>query len=204
MAAAALMLAACGRDGETSGARATSVGARSVTQPTTSRRTPEPVKLVAGPLVFRITGAPKPTSTNLTEPLLYVMVFRLSREPNLKVSSYVLPQRRISTQVGNYAIVDDEHGWNEENNIGVFGRRKDHCFSGYFSTSTTFPEFDAIRLGQPVRVTLRPGTLRRDGTHVVLGKEYVRYPRLRHIDYQVMNKRSRQALKRIGCPANEL
>jgi hypothetical protein len=130
------------------------------------------------------------------------VVFRLARAPNLKLPSMDLPSD-LNTQVGNYSIVDSAHGWSPENNIGAFGRRADHCFCGYLTTSTTFPALDAIRSGDRVWVSLQPATPRAGGGEMA-GRNYERRPRLLRADLRLRLRRARRALQRIGCPATSL
>ena len=193
-----LSLSACGSH------RPADPAATSARSPPTPATAPAAgaTRLVGGPVVLRVTDAPKPTATDLTAQLRYVVVFRLSRAPNLKLPSTDL-RSDLNTQVGNYSIVDSAHGWSTENNIGAFGRLADHCFAAYLTTSTTFRALDAIRAGRRVWVSLQPATPSARGGEVA-GRYYERRPRLLRADVGLRMRRARRALRGIGCSAASL
>jgi hypothetical protein len=150
-------------------------------------------------VLFRVTGAPKPTASNTTPQLLYTMIFRLDREPKAKPGRPVL----ALDPLGNYSIINSTLGWGQENAIFAFGNLRDHCFVGFFDTETAPPQLRAVPLGQRVRITLQPTTRTASGG-LKLGRVYERHPRLLHADNYLKNRRAREALKRIGCPAEKL
>jgi hypothetical protein len=194
---AAMLLGGCGASSE----RGSTVRSQtSAATPTTARaRQPPPTRLVAGPVLFRVTGAPKPTASNLTPQLLYTMIFRLDREPRAKPGRPVL----ALDPLGNYSIINSSLGWGQENAIFAFGERRRHCFVGFFDTETAPPQLRAVPLGARVRITLQP-TKRTASGGLKLGTVYERHPRLLHADNYLKNRRAREALNRIGCPAKQL
>jgi hypothetical protein len=127
------------------------------------------------------------------------MIFRLNREPKAK------PGRPVSARdpLGNYSIINYTLGWGQENAIFAFGERRHHCFVGFFDTETAPPQLRAIPLGERVRITLQPTTRTTSGG-LKVGTVYERHPRLLHADNYLKNRRAREALKRIGCPAQRL
>jgi hypothetical protein len=74
---------------------------------------------------------------------------------------------------------------------------------GFFDTETAPPQLRAIPLGERVRITLQPTTRTTSGG-LKVGTVYERHPRLLHADNYLKNRRAREALKRIGCPAQRL
>lgn len=153
---------------------------------------------MAGPVLFRITGAPKPKAPILTEQLLYAMVFRLSREPRSHTGRAIPALNRE----GDYSILDGGVGsWGRENPIVGFSDRYRHCFFGIFDTLTVPPQLRKVRVGQRVRVIVWPTTPTPNG-ELRLGHVYERHPRLMLADFHLRNQRARQALNRIGCPAD--
>ena len=152
---------------------------------------------MAGPLLLRITGAPKPTATDLTEELLYAMVFRLNRTPRSHTGRAI----PALDPHGNYSILDGRRGWGSENPILRLGQH--HCFFGIFDTVTVPPQLRTIQVGQRVRVVLQPTTPTPNGG-LRLGTTYERHPRLLLADFRFRNPRAREAMNRIGCPAVQL
>ena len=130
------------------------------------------------------------------------MIFRLNREPKYHGDIEELP---FDTSVGNYSIINQLIGWNEENSIFEFGTRVSaHCFVGLFDTEDVPPEIKRLRLGDRVRIELQPTTPTASGKLKLGTTVYVRHPRLLHADYNLRSRRARAALKGIGCPADTL
>jgi hypothetical protein len=158
----------------------------------------QPTKLVGGPLVFRVTGAPRTPSSDLTPELRYALIFRLNRDPYKKRDGY--------------GVVRDPRG-----NFSLFGRiaftfdapierlEIPDCFIGYIDVEHTgfIAELDALSLGARVPVRLRPVTPEPNGTSV-LGRAYRRNPRLLSTDYALASAGARAKLRRIGCPITDL
>jgi hypothetical protein len=162
-----------------------------------SPREPVPTRLVAGPVLFRISGAPRPTRHQSTPQSLYNMIFRLNREPIYHGDIEELP---FDTPVGDYSIIDQSIGWNFENSIFAFGKTVgEHCFVGAFDTEDVPAAIRRLRLGERVRVELQPTTPAGHRKLKLGSKVYVRYPRLLSADYYVHSRRALAALKRIGC-----
>jgi hypothetical protein len=149
---------------------------------------------VAGPLLLRITGAPKPTATNLTPQLLYAMVFRLNREPRSHTGRAI----PALDPHGNYSIFDYRTGWGDENPILRLGNR--HCFFGVFDTEDVPPQLRKVHVGEQVRAVLQPTTPTPSGG-LRLGTTYERHPRLMRADFHFRDPVARAAMRRIGCPA---
>jgi hypothetical protein len=152
--------------------------------------------------VLRVTGAPEPTETNATPQLRYAMIFKLNRRARLNVASYDVPEG-MNTGAGNYSIGTLGSGWSTENSVFGFGPSRNHCLVGYFNTDfpDTVSELDAVPVGQRVRVALRPLTPTTHGKRkLVLGRLYVRRPKMESIDYALSAPGSRDRLRRIGCP----
>ena len=105
--------------------------------------------------------------------------------------------------IGNYSLINPSIGWGHENGILRFGKPRLHCFVGLMSTDIAPPELRAVRLGQRVHVTLQPTTPTANGG-LELGTIYERFPRLLRADNNLRNRRARNALNRIGCPADRL
>ena len=194
-----IALAACGSS--SGGSDPESAGGAQTIQPTvttpittSSKPTPVPTRLVAGPLLLRVRGAPKPTATNSTPQLLYAMVFRLNREPRSHTGRGI----PALDPHGNYSIINPTIGWGDENPILRLGDR--HCFFGVFDSEDVPPQLREIHVGQRVRVILQPTTPTPNGG-LRLGQVYERHPRLMLADFHFRNPRARAAMRRIGCPA---
>lgn len=186
---------AAGRDQTFRTAQTTTTAPASTTPNSTPSGIPA-TRLVAGPVLFRITDAPKPTETNSTPQILYLTVFRLNRAPKAKKGKEAL----ALDPVGNYSIVDPNPIWGSENPIFRFtegtGR---YCYAGIFDRETVPPDLQAFRPGQRVPMTLQPTTPAPSGNLVLGANVYKRSPRLLRADYRLESKRARAALQRIGC-----
>ncbi len=157
-----------------------------------------PTRLVGGPLVFRVTGAPQLPPSDLTPELRYALIFRLNRDPY--------------KQRDGYAVVHDPRG-----NFSLFGSvafsfdfpierlEITDCFIGYIDAEATYfvDKLNALSLGARVPVRLRPVTPKPNGTSV-LGRAYRRNPRLLSTDYALASPRARASVRRIGCPVTDL
>lgn len=158
----------------------------------------QPTRLVGGPLVFRVIGAPQTPPSDLTPKLRYALIFRLNRDP-------------YKTRDG-YGVIRDPRG-----NFSIFGSiaftfdapierlEIPGCFIGYIDAEHTgfIAKLDALSPGAHVPVRLRPVTPRPRGTSV-LGRTYRRSPPLLTTDHALKSPSARANLTRIGCPITDL
>lgn len=178
---------------------------------------PATTRLVAGPVIFRVTGAPAPTRTQSTPKILFAMIFRLNRAVRFRGAPEDLPDS-VQTPSGNYYVITNEIGWGPDNSIFQFGTRSDKtCLVGYFDTENIPPQLTRVRIARRVRVVLQP-TAPTAGGGLQLGKlvfgdkrsdratsstpSFVRYPRLQRANNDLRKSpKARHALQRIGCHA---
>lgn len=150
---------------------------------------PEQTRLIGGPILFRVTGAPKPTETDLTAEVAYTLVFRLSRR-NIRGGS-----------ANNYGAFDVAGGAVD---VYPFGPKRRNCFAADLRRAddqfdpSTMRQLDALPVGHPVRVMIKPRTRLRDGS-TEPGQRYFRQPTLRKGVFRLKDAAGKRELKRIGC-----
>ncbi len=155
------------------------------------KRHPEasPTRLIGGPLIFRITGAPRPTETDLTAEVAYTLVFRLNRRAIRGGSSH---------SYGYFAVAGGAV------DVYLFGPRRRNCFAADLRRAddefdpAVMRRLDAIEFGSPVRVEIKPRTPERGAT-AQPGRRYVRLPSLRTATFRLNDSLAQGQLKRIGC-----
>ncbi len=151
-----------------------------------------PTRVIGGPLIYRITDAPKPTETDLTAQIAYTLVFRLSR---YRVKDDVAA---LMLSFGAYAVAGGT--------VSAYrlGPKRNACFAADVPRDSdqfdpaALRRVDAVRLGGGVRVDLRPNMPRR-GLRAARGRLYVRHPTLRSGVFRLKDAAGRRELKRIGC-----
>lgn len=203
IAVVAMLVVGCGGD---AGPRAADPTSPTGTSPTSRRADPEspghdpaPTRLVAGPVLMRLTGTPAPTRTDGSPQVRYILIFRLDR-------GYT--SVRNGRSYGAFLIAGG----------GLdpfpFGRRGSHCFGAVVDgRGSDQPEvarrLDAVERGTRVRVEIQPLTVK-DGKNTQIAEPYVRRPRMRVSgvlgdipDYRraagFTNPTARAAIRRLGC-----
>jgi hypothetical protein len=210
----ALTVAGCGHD------------ARSVQPPrtmsqvlTTASAAPDPpsrirTKIVGGPLVFRVIGAPKPSDPGFPSnaQIRYLVIFRLNRQPRFSAPAWdplgpVRLPTGIRTTLGNYSLAGLQYDMDVS--VAAFNPLGDHrdtnnCFAGWITQEQprTLRKLDALPIGARVAVTLQPTTPTPDG-RPTLTKLSRRYPRLQemhvvHGSFETDASASR-SVGQIGC-----
>ena len=203
----AVLLAGCSEDAPPRTAAHTTTAAVRVSPPlsTTTPRfhghDPAPTRLVAGPVLVRLTGTPAPTKTDGSPQVRYVLIFRLDRG---------YKAIRNGQSYGAFLIAGG----------GLdpfpFGRRGSHCFGAVVEGKgsddpETARRLDKVRRGERVRVEIKPLTLKA-GKNKQIDHPFVRRPRMRvsalvsDIVSHTLSRRSdftnpsaRSAIRRLGC-----
>ncbi len=152
--------------------------------------------LLGEPLFDRITDAPKPTETDLTPQLKYVLIFRLSRDAYERD----FERKGNDTKLGRYSVLGDF--FNDESEISHIGPRSDHCFAGYYDSEYVNPLLERIEIGGPVDVTLRP--LDRIQGQIRLGRLYEKSPPMRTTSFDISTGTTRDQLRTLGCRTRAL
>jgi hypothetical protein len=156
---------------------------------------PPPTKLLHGPLILRLTGQSQLSQGSGLKFWRYLMFFKLSRDPAQLPISY--DRGPGQTPWGNYSVIGDSVF--RESHFGPWDTGKHPCMFLQLDAVTGGTErLDAVHVGQPVKVKLRPLNLTADGGRV-LGKTYTVRPRLRTADVLLRGKAARTQLRRIGC-----
>ncbi len=157
-----------------------------------------PTKLLGGPLVFRVNEAPRTRPSNVTPRLRYVVVFRLNRDSYKTREGYAV----VRDPRGNFSVLG-AIAFTFDAPIETLDLR--NCFIGYIDAEFTdlVRKLDALPLGAPVDVRLRPVTPKPNGTSV-LGRTYKRDPPLLTTDYALKSPRVRAELGGMGCPITDL
>jgi hypothetical protein len=174
------------------------------TQPGASQPRPKlvnayaPTRLLGGPVVFRVKGAPRTPPSNVTPKLRYALMFRLNRDPYKMRDGYA----EVRDPRGNFSVLG-AIAFTFDAPIETLDLR--NCFIGYIDAEFTdlVRKLDALPLGAAVDVRLRPVTPNANGTSV-LGRAYSREPPLLTTDYALKEPRAKAALTRIGCPVTDL
>lgn len=158
----------------------------------------EPTRLLGGPVVFRVNGAPRTPPSNVTPTLRYALVFRLNRDPYRKRGGYGV----VRDPRGNFSVLG-AIAFTFDAPIETLDQR--NCFIGYIDAEFTdlLRKLDALPPGAPVAVRLRPVTPNPNGTSV-LGRAYRRRPPLLTTDFALKEPMVQAALARIGCPVTDL
>lgn len=211
LAALSVVLTACGDDDTPSAARTLAAPSQTPTGTTSASITPaarqprhqsvdasQPTRLIAGPLIFRVNGAPRTPPSNVTPKLRYALIFRLNRDPFKKRDGYGV----VRDPRGNFSLFDSIAFTFDApiERLEIPG-----CFIGYVDAEHTgfVARLDALSLGARVPVRLRPVTPKPNGTSV-LGRVYRRNPRLLSTDYALASPGASAKLGRIGCPITDL
>jgi hypothetical protein len=158
----------------------------------------EPTRLVAGPLIFRVSRIP-PDIDGTLRLVRYVVVVKLNQDPY--ASGYTGSGR------GEVLLRDDESRIRHRQRFFRLGgpRRPapgTNCFGATFSaylSGRPLPP-DRITQGGVVPMTLRfltPDASANTGRR--LGRPLARAPRLLHADYLLRTPVARRELQRIGC-----
>jgi hypothetical protein len=149
-----------------------------------------PTRLLGGPLLFRISGEPKPAQ------VAYTLVFRLSRRD--------IAQRGEHTYFGGVGLPYGrfEVAGGTPIALYVFGPKRRNCFATDLRRASFDPavmrKLDALPVGQRVRVLIKPRTRRPDG-HTEPGRTYVRRPRIRTGVFRLRDAAGQRQLRGIGC-----
>lgn len=162
---------------------------------------PAPTRLLAGPLLFRLTGTPKPTQTDGSPQVRYIIIFRLSSGPKAV---------RNGRSSGNFLIAGGAL------NPYVFGRPRAHCFAAVVSgKGAEDPEparrLDNVAAGKRVKVRIQPLT-RAASKNKLIDRPYERQPRMRvsgvsstlasytlSSPEDFASRSARQAIRRLIC-----
>lgn len=176
--------------------KTTQVTTRPASPPLPSRALP-PNRLVAGPLLLRLTGAPTPDerpSNDETPQPRYAVIFRLNRASFAENTSGVYT---LVVTARHPPLIE----WDPDNAVLPFGAAAHHCFIGYVSAPQTrsTAALDALPISRPVSMALRPFTPNRQGV-VTLGPTYLARPRIQLMDWALTSKIARDTLRGVGCP----
>jgi len=170
-----------------------------------SANDPPPTRLVAGPLLFRLTGPGARAPADKRDgsaPLAYAVIFRLSRGGRKAF--------RDGNRYGEFLIA--RGGLDPVS----FGRRNEHCFTGgayrpnpnYDASDLDFGQariLDKVKLGSRVKVAIRPRTPTADGKTRLIAKAYVRHPQMRISDTRgegnvvLTTASAKRAIRQMGC-----
>lgn len=156
---------------------------------------PNPTRLVAGPLLFRLEGTPAPSDFDLSAQERYAVIFRLNRGPGAV---------RRGSSFGLFLLADNGL-------TPTVYRAKTNCYDATLEGkgSPTAPlarRLDRLALGTRVRVDIQPLTTTGEPQ---ISNVYVRHPRLRrtrasldssnNLALVIRTPSARRALHQIGC-----
>jgi hypothetical protein len=152
-------------------------------------------RLDGQPLVFRVTGAPPPTTHDHTPQLAYTLIFRLN-------TSDAWERRYSEDAIGRYGGFELA-GFPVD--VFPFGPRAQNCFAANARRSTSqfgsaaMRRLDNTAIGRPVPVKIAPRVRFEDGHTGDPVRRYVRHPRLQIAPFRFKGSAAQARLKSIGC-----